>query len=187
MSWASSTNATGYIVYRQDSGSGDISWLPTNGTKYTTSSDVTVSSGLSSAKIIYFGAATSTVDKIDLEDNKVYQYKVFAFNDAYEYVPSEQRLSKAYPYETVAAAGGSACATKLGRLRCWGKNPGVGASASALGNGSDEYQYNIGDVPIGKEVLAVSLAKNDDLSNSHKCVLTSEGAVRCWGYNTLVN
>ena len=53
MSWDASSDATGYIIYRQKSGDGDIAWIPTGGVAYTTTSDVTGGGGTSSAKIIY--------------------------------------------------------------------------------------------------------------------------------------
>ena len=81
MSWDSATNATGYIIYRQNTGNGDIIWTPTNGVTYTTSSNITSDSGAySDSKIIYVGNALSAIDTIELEDNKTYQYKIFAHN-----------------------------------------------------------------------------------------------------------
>ena len=84
------------MVYRQDTGDGDIAWAPTDGTVYTTSTDVTGVSeaNLSSAKIIYVGTALSTTDVTSLEDNKTYQYKIFSRDSGLEYTSGVQRLSR---------------------------------------------------------------------------------------------
>ena len=85
MTWDPRANATGYIVYRQKVGNGDITWAPTDGTTYTTASNVSVESGIADSKIVYAGNATSTKDTIELEDNKTYQYKIFAHNANHYY------------------------------------------------------------------------------------------------------
>ena len=55
MNWDPRANATGYLVYRQEVGSGDIAWAPTDGTTYTTASNVSVESGIADSKIVYVG------------------------------------------------------------------------------------------------------------------------------------
>ena len=78
MSWDSRTNATGYIIYRQNSGHGDITWAPTDETVYTTATDITSTTGAySDSKIVYVGNDTSAKDTLELEDDKTYQYKIF--------------------------------------------------------------------------------------------------------------
>jgi cysteine-rich repeat protein len=77
----------------------------------------------------------------------------------------------------LAAGGRHTCALLTGgRVRCWGDGL---AGALGYGNtediGDDETPASVGDVPIG--VPAVGIVAGD----VHTCVLTTEGAVRCWG------
>ena len=96
-------NATGYIVYRQKVGNGDITWTPTDETTYTTTTDITSTTGaFSDSKIVYVGNDTPAKDTLELEDNKTYQYKIFAHNFNRYYEAGPQRLSRTYPYESIS-------------------------------------------------------------------------------------
>ena len=86
MTWTAGSNTVGYIIYRQDTGNGDITWAPTNSTVYTTSTDITGNTGAdASSKIIYVGTALSHTDGESLVDNKTYMYKIFAYNTGEQY------------------------------------------------------------------------------------------------------
>ena len=188
LSWTSGGgNTTGYVIYRQDTGTGDITWTPADGTTYTTSTDITGNTGAdSSSKIVYVGSATSTTDELGLVDNKTYMYKVFAHNDntTVQYTTGIQRFSRTYPYMTIDVGNYTTCATRHGRLRCWGGN-GTGqlgyGDTNTIGDG--EYPYEAGDVNVGKEVLTARVGfDNTVMTWGHVCALTVEGKIRCWGY-----
>ena len=75
-------------------------------------------------------------------------------------------------------AGGSHTCARLvdGSMRCWGAGFG---GALGYGNpdtiGDDEHPVTIDVVPVGASILAQATGIG------HTCVITSEGAVRCWG------
>ena len=158
-----SNGSNGFLVYRQEVGHGDISWTPADTAIYTVGTDIkSDANAYASSEIVYVGSLTSATDTLLLEDNKTYQYKVFAHNSEHEYTAGLQRLSKAYPYESISAANGSACATRFGRLRCWGKNTGHG-SANTIGDNNSEFLLDLGDTKIGADdvdVLAVDIHWN---------------------------
>ena len=111
MTWTAGSNTVGYVVYRQDTGFGDITWAPTEGTDYTTSSNISADSGYNvSSKIIYVGSDTSFNDNLALDDNKTYMYKIFSYNSkpAKEYSSGVQRLSRTYPDRMMSSTSGSA-------------------------------------------------------------------------------
>ena len=187
MSWDAPLRATGYIIYRQNSGHGDITWTPTDETVYTTATDITSTTGaFSDSKIVYAGNDTSTKDTLELEDDKTYQYKIFSHNFNRYYEAGPQRLSRTYPYMTIAGGSSSHCSTRFGKLRCWGNNNSQGVlgynNDSADNIGDDEFPFSRGDVNIGEDVLAASIGVPNDNANGWACVLTVEGKVRCWGY-----
>jgi len=73
----------------------------------------------------------------------------------------------------VSTSGGHTCAiTKVGGLRCWGKN-----WSGQLGDGTDSDRFDAPkhDVLTGASAVAAG--------NSHTCALTTNGGVRCWGSN----
>ena len=74
----SSGVATGFIIYRQDSGNGDITWTPSTGTSYSFGE----AQGL--GHIVYAGTGLSATDQYELEQDKTYIYKIFA-HDASHY------------------------------------------------------------------------------------------------------
>ena len=180
MSWTAGSNTTGYLLYRQDSGNGDITWAPSNGTTYTEGA-----AGI--GRILYVGTDLSYTDSYLLEDNKTYMYKLFAYNsNSYvEYDSGVQRLSRTYPYMSITSAGSHNCATRFGRLRCWGANTNgvLGYSDTTTDHiGDDEQPYTAGDVNIGKNVLMSTIGEfSGDVASSHACALTEEGKIRCWG------
>ena len=75
MTWTDGGNTSGYLLYRQGTGAGDITWSPTPGITYTTATDISGDSGyVSSSKILYVGTDLSLTDKYHLEDNKTYLF-----------------------------------------------------------------------------------------------------------------
>ena len=187
LSWTDGdpNGSTGFIIYRQDSGNGSITWEPTPTLAYTTTSDVTAETGAdSSSRIIYVGAGLSHKDTMALVDNTTYLYKIFAFNSHNEYSAGIERLSRSYPDQSLDIGNFSTCATRFGRVRCWGANEtgqlGYGDTATV---GDDEYPYEKGDVNVGQEVLDVRVGANiSSGAKGHSCALTTEGRVRCWGW-----
>ena len=183
MTWTDGGNTSGYLLYRQGTGAGDITWSPTPGITYTTATDISGDSGyVSSSKILYVGTDLSLTDKYHLEDNKTYLYKIFAYNDqaTIKYSSGVQRLSRTYPYQSISSGPSYSCATRFGRLRCWGSNSAsniLGYNNAGNHVGDDEYPYILGDVNLGLEALAVAVS-------NHSCVLNNSGNLRCWGSNT---
>ena len=186
LSWDSATNATGYIIYRQNTGNGDISWTPTDGVSYTTSSNISSDAGAySDSRIVYAGSALSATDKIELEHEKTYQYKIFSHNLAHIYQTGPQRLSRTYRYARVETGNKVSCATRFGKVRCWGRNQSSGvlgySTNSSEDVGDDEHPYTMGDVNIGKDVLSVDITAASAGAQQAACALTIEGKARCWG------
>lgn len=63
--------------------------------------------------------------------------------------------------------------TKQGGVKCWGKN-----NSGQLGDGTTETRLSAVDVvgfPSGVQAVEVGQV--------HTCVLTTQGGVKCWGYN----
>ena len=175
----SSGVATGFIIYRQDSGNGDITWTPSTGTSYSFGE----AQGL--GHIVYAGTGLSATDQYELEQDKTYIYKIFAHDASQLYSLGVQALSRTYPYQTIASAGNHNCATKFGRLRCWGANTNgvLGYSDTTTDHiGDDELPYTVGDINIGKDVMMATIGEfSGAAASSHACVLTEEGKIRCWG------
>ncbi len=76
--------------------------------------------------------------------------------------------------------GGHFCALLGPRsIRCWG-NGGVGQlGRDSIDNiGDDESVASVGDVALGLDVVQIAMG------GTHSCVLTKQGAVRCWGLNS---
>lgn len=80
------------------------------------------------------------------------------------------------PAETIAVSGHHVCAVlEDGTARCWGDN-----ESGQLGDG----QGGVGqrsEVPV--EVAGVADAAQIAAGQNHTCVLTVNGAIRCWGAN----
>lgn len=75
----------------------------------------------------------------------------------------------AHEYQTCAVMD-------TGALRCWGQGAfGKLGNGSGADIGDDETPADEGDAPIGVSITAVSVG------TQHTCVLTTDGAVRCWG------
>lgn len=79
---------------------------------------------------------------------------------------------------SVAAGTSHTCAvSEDGRLRCWGSR-GIGHDqVQDIGNGVGPSIIEAGDVPVGTSVVAVGAGE------IHACVITSAGALRCFGRN----
>ncbi|MEJ2539095.1 MAG: chromosome condensation regulator, partial [Gemmatimonadota bacterium] len=81
------------------------------------------------------------------------------------------------PATQVSVGGGHTCALLAGgAVRCWGDGSGgrlgYGDTRSI---GDDETPATAGDVDIGSSVVQVVAA------GEHSCVVTTGGAIRCWG------
>ncbi|NJN84135.1 MAG: RCC1 repeat-containing protein, partial [Caldilineaceae bacterium] len=76
--------------------------------------------------------------------------------------------------DAVSVGGGHVCTISgAGRLQCWGDN-----HKGQLGNGIlEQHNVTVEVVGLGSGVQAVSAG------HEHTCALTSDGGVRCWGYN----
>jgi len=79
-----------------------------------------------------------------------------------------------------------ACAlTSTGKVKCWGDNTygqlGLGDSGSVFGDELDEIGSNLPFVSLGSGRKARAIT----LGGSHTCVLLDNGAVKCWGRNSL--
>ncbi len=74
----------------------------------------------------------------------------------------------------VAAGNGSTCAlTTEGGAKCWGND-----TFGSLGNGE------LASTPIPTDVIGLSTGVAAIAgSGSHTCALTTEGDIKCWGYN----
>ena len=189
LEWTAGSNTVGYVLYRQGTGHGDISWAPAEGNTYTTESDISSDSGYrSTSKIIYVGPDLSHIDDYLLEDNSTYMYRIFAYNNnpQKEYSAGVQRISRTYPDQTLAGGWPLMCATKLGRVRCWGNQTSdlglFNHSDQYLGN--DEYPYENGDIDIGAETLGLGITRANYTDEHHICALTTDGNLRCWGRNS---
>ena len=189
LSWTNGTGgngpSAGVVIYRQQTGNGDITWTPTDGSTYTTASDVTDNDA--SGKIIYAGSDSSYQDKTSLTTKTTYMYKIFGYNAAHKYTTGLQRLSRSYSYKSLDLGSWSNCATRFGRVRCWGNNTesaNLGYSTSSADDiGDDEHPYSAGDLNLGKDILSVRLSQSSNNGAFvFSCGLTSEGKARCWGH-----
>ncbi len=64
-----------------------------------------------------------------------------------------------------------------GTVRCWGaNNSGQLGTGDTKAVGERKTPAEVGDIALDDEAIAV------EVGNSHTCVLTSTGKVRCWGY-----
>ena len=192
MTAVAGADTEGFVIYRQDSGDGDIAWSPTTDVDYTTATDVTSDTGANaSSRIVYAGTSTSFTDQSALEDSKTYLYKIFAYNsNSYREYSSTgvQRLSRTFLYARVETGNKITCATMFGKVRCWGDSQSTGSLGySTVGSedvGDDEHPYTMGDVNIGVDVLSVELHSPTYISYQSACALTIEGKARCWGYGS---
>lgn len=78
----------------------------------------------------------------------------------------------------VVAGGNQTCATRDGRVRCWGfATYGVLGYGNANNIGDNETPASAGDVPLGASVKQLAAGYY------HTCALLDSGDVRCWGRN----
>ncbi|HEX6275182.1 MAG TPA: hypothetical protein VFZ53_19215 [Polyangiaceae bacterium] len=78
--------------------------------------------------------------------------------------------------ELVAGSDHTCARLTGGRVRCWGfAQAGILGYGNTEHVGDDETPASVGDVPVGAPALRVTAG------DVHTCVLTTEGAVRCWG------
>ena len=84
------------------------------------------------------------------------------------------------PVSQVSAGQNHTCAVTTGNaVRCWGYNTSGQLGYGHTNNiGDDELPSTAGDVDVGAPVSQVSAGQ------SHTCVVTTAGTVRCWGYNS---
>lgn len=75
---------------------------------------------------------------------------------------------------TVAAGNGHTCAlTTAGAVKCWGYN-----GRGQLGDGTMQSQSTpVNVVGLGNGVVAIAA------NERHTCALTTDGGVKCWGWN----
>jgi alpha-tubulin suppressor-like RCC1 family protein len=107
--------------------------------------------------------------------------RVFCWGGNFDWLSQinmEPTLVLGTPGKVVAIAVGSehACAVlQQGRVMCWGAN-----DHGQLGIGSSDVQYS--NYPVYVQGLPESVRAISTL-NEHTCVITSSGAVYCWGLN----
>lgn len=87
------------------------------------------------------------------------------------------------PAVDVACGEGRSCAIlQTGSVQCWGDNSdgrlGVGSTNSAIGAGAADMA-GLPTVDLGAGVTVTKLS----VGGRHTCVVTANGAVRCWGTN----
>ncbi len=76
--------------------------------------------------------------------------------------------------QAVAAGGSHTCAlTTQGGVKCWGVN-----GSGGLGDGTEINRYSPVDV-VGLAIGVQAIAAG----GYHTCALTTQGGVKCWGYN----
>lgn len=74
------------------------------------------------------------------------------------------------------------CGVLSGRVKCWGYGPVLGAGVTAdYGDGAGETVSALQAVALGTGFTPVKVIAGNDFS----CALSSAGAVKCWGLNTL--
>ncbi len=80
----------------------------------------------------------------------------------------------------ITAGGDHTCAVMAsGTLRCWGRNDyGQLGRGNTTPLGDNETVYSAGDVNLN---IGAATIKGLALGAEHTCVLTSVGAVKCWG------
>ena len=83
----------------------------------------------------------------------------------------------------ISKVNGYCIITDVGKLKCWGYNvDGDLGYENKISYGSEPFQMgdNLTYVDLGTDVLVESMCDGGDM----KCVVTTEGKVKCWGYNT---
>ena len=121
------------------------------------------------------GAGVLTYSDVNLTPGVDYYYRLRAFNLYGNSIFSNEASARALePASQVSAGGFHTCALLPGgKVQCWGDN-----SYGQLGNGTTT-SVNV-PVPVSgltEEVAAISSG------DSHTCVLTHSGGVKCWGRN----
>lgn len=79
--------------------------------------------------------------------------------------------------EQIAVGAHHTCALlEGGNVKCWGQGAGGQLGYGNSENvGDDEVPADVGFVDVGAQVVAM------DAGQGHTCVLTTTGAIRCWG------